>query len=525
VPNTYGLQNENLVNALTQGQNILNKYLDDMGIATGQSVGYYGPYQTQLDSELHNILDTLKYLDNGIIRVGVNLDWGGAISEISHQGFNLIDDHDTGRLAQVAFYSGNSVWNPVQGGDKYNRGSPVLEYTVQQNLIYTKTQPIDWNTGELTDVYVEQWISLEDETVEVNYKMTHFGTEVYTFHDQEFPCAYVNKDLYRCITYCGSNPWTYDGVVDLGIQPQSPGSPNTYFYPTEYWASFVNDLDFGLTLYSKDHTAKWAANRFTIDTQPGYLATVDQFAIEPGAVEEATEYFIVGNYPDARNKIYSLEPTDDPTLSISPSTHNFGDMCEGETESTTFEIWNSGTGTLSYSLSESCSWIDAHPTSGSSTGEHDTITVDIDTTGLSEGSHTCDITISSNGGGGTFTVTVNVAPCPELSYSPTSHNFGDMREGETDNTTFEIWNSGTGTLSYSLSETCSWANVYPISGSSTEEHDTITVFIDTTGLSEGFHTCDITINSNDGSGTFTATVNVVPYPCGFWRNMAHSQPD
>jgi hypothetical protein len=55
VPNTYGLSNQNLVNALNQGQNILDKYLYDMGIATGQSVGYYEPYQTQLDSELHNI--------------------------------------------------------------------------------------------------------------------------------------------------------------------------------------------------------------------------------------------------------------------------------------------------------------------------------------------------------------------------------------------------------------------------------------------------------------------------------------
>jgi hypothetical protein len=55
VPNTYALQNQNIVNVLNQGQNILNKYLDDMGIATGQSVGYYEPYQTQLDSELHNI--------------------------------------------------------------------------------------------------------------------------------------------------------------------------------------------------------------------------------------------------------------------------------------------------------------------------------------------------------------------------------------------------------------------------------------------------------------------------------------
>jgi hypothetical protein len=95
-------------------------------------------------------------------------------------------------------------------------------------------------------------------------------------------------------------------------------------------------------------------------------------------------------------------------LSYSPASHDFGDKGEGETDSTTFELWNSGTGTLTYTLSESCGWVDVNPASGSSTGGHDTITVDIDTTGLSVDSYTCAISISSNGGSGTFTVTVNI---------------------------------------------------------------------------------------------------------------------
>jgi len=216
-----------------------------------------------------------------------------------------------------------------------------------------------------------------------------------------------------------------------------------------------------------------------------------------------------------------------PELSYSPASHDFGDMCEGNTDSTTFEVWNSGTGTLTYSLSESCGWVDVHPTGGSSTGEHYTITVDIDTTGLSEGSHTCDITINSNDGGGTFTVTVTVVPCeePVLSFSPASQDFDNKCEGVTDSATFELWNSGTGTLTYSLSESCGWLDVHPTGGSSTGEHYTITVDIDTTGLSEGSHTCDITINSNGGSGTFTVTVNVVPYPESSWTFMVYLDGD
>ncbi|MDD3494046.1 MAG: hypothetical protein PHZ19_11190, partial [Candidatus Thermoplasmatota archaeon] len=44
----------------------------------------------------------------------------------------------------------------------------------------------------------------------------------------------------------------------------------------------------------------------------------------------------------------------------------------------------------------------------SSTGEHDTITVSVDTTGLSLGSHSCTIDISSDGGSSTFGVSVTV---------------------------------------------------------------------------------------------------------------------
>ena len=55
VPSIYGLQMQDLADALRQGQSILNDYLYNKGIAIRQSVGYYRPYQTQLDSDLHDI--------------------------------------------------------------------------------------------------------------------------------------------------------------------------------------------------------------------------------------------------------------------------------------------------------------------------------------------------------------------------------------------------------------------------------------------------------------------------------------
>jgi len=53
---------------------------------------------------------------------------------------------------------------------------------------------------------------------------------------------------------------------------------------------------------------------------------------------------------------------------------------------------------------------------------------------------------------------IHIPEEPILAYSPSSHDFGDMLEGQTDSTTFEIWNSGTGTLTYSLSESLEFRN-------------------------------------------------------------------
>jgi len=89
-----------------------------------------------------------------------------------------------------------------------------------------------------------------------------------------------------------------------------------------------------------------------------------------------------------------------PTLSCDPTSHDFGTIMINTTNSTTFDIWNSGVGTLTYSLSESEGWLDVSPLSGDSTGEHDTITVDIDTTGMTPGVYHADIAITSDGGNG-----------------------------------------------------------------------------------------------------------------------------
>ena len=83
---------------------------------------------------------------------------------------------------------------------------------------------------------------------------------------------------------------------------------------------------------------------------------------------------------------------------------------------------------------------------------------------------------------------------PDLVYSPTSHDFGFVEEGETYQTTFDIWNAGTDTLTWNLGIVHTWISPLPTSGSSTGEHDTVTVTIDTTGLSPGSYSGFVSIS-------------------------------
>jgi hypothetical protein len=77
----------------------------------------------------------------------------------------------------------------------------------------------------------------------------------------------------------------------------------------------------------------------------------------------------------------------------------------------TFTVQNTGGGTLNYSITDNVSWLCVSPTSGTSTGEVDTMTVTYATTGLGVGVHNGTITITAAGATNspqTIAVTVTV---------------------------------------------------------------------------------------------------------------------
>jgi hypothetical protein len=269
-------------------------------------------------------------------RIGLETAWGGSIVEVSLNGTNFVNEHDTGREVQAAEYDGSALydpcagcsgtfgWNPVQGGDYYDHGSPVLSQTIAPDSLYIKAQPIQWypdnigggpNHPVLGDVFVEATVSLVTNhafTFKVHYKITHFGTDLHTDSIQEFPAVYVNLGYDRFLSDSSTSPWT-NAAVTAFTMPQLPQFSPT-LYASEQWGAFADTNDEGLTVFVPGMAPYIGGFSAAGDTGPtgfgtNYFAPRTFFTFGPGSILEGDVYLVAGDCKHARQVIYDLHNT------------------------------------------------------------------------------------------------------------------------------------------------------------------------------------------------------------------------
>lgn len=86
-----------------------------------------------------------------------------------------------------------------------------------------------------------------------------------------------------------------------------------------------------------------------------------------------------------------------PKIGLAPEALTPACLPGKDAPSETFEVWNSGTETLDYLVASTVPWISVSPASGTSTGEHDVITVTYDTSSLPTGLHEGEIRVMMPG--------------------------------------------------------------------------------------------------------------------------------
>lgn len=282
----------------------------------------------------------MSYLDNGTVRLGINLDIGGAITYLSKSGSdeNMINSHDWGRQIQMSFYSGPVPyipesgkepaknwrfigWNPIQSGDAFGNPSQVIAHTNDGTEMYVKCIPMHWpldnEPGQCT---FESWLTLEGNTVQVRSRINNArkDTTQYPARGQELPAVYTNGTYYRLFTYDGDKPFTgaplrrIEKVWDTRIPPaEAPGGPWDHWYATENWAALVRDDGFGVGIWTPDTYAFSGGfagepgSGGPKDGPTGYISPTRREIIDHNIQYEYTYTLIVGQVEAIRDYVYA----------------------------------------------------------------------------------------------------------------------------------------------------------------------------------------------------------------------------
>ncbi|RRB04443.1 hypothetical protein [Larkinella rosea] len=215
-----------------------------------------------------------SYIDNGSIRLSVDLNMGGAITYLaaSGNGLNLVNNWDAGRQIQASFYADPTPfapngkephpqwkdlgWNPVMSGDVFGNRSKILESRNDGREIYIKTVPMIYpNDNVPCECSIETWITLDKNTVKVRHKLNNnrSDTKQYSAKPQELPAIFLNAPYHNIVSYTGTRPFTNDVLTKTNSQTVFDIFGGKEVLSPENWLAMVNDANWGLAVYKPNH--------------------------------------------------------------------------------------------------------------------------------------------------------------------------------------------------------------------------------------------------------------------------------
>lgn len=258
-----------------------------------------------------------KFIENGRIKLGVDLSSGGSIFWFSElpADRNLLNHADRGRFIQQSYYGkadGSKWvdkawrWNPVQGGDYKGKPAKVLETKEEAGSLYVRSVPVNWAGGQdIEDCRMEEWIKLDGPVACVRFKFTYSGKETHPAAHQELPAVFMDHDLTDLVYYKGDKPWTGDA-----ISQDRPGWPNESRKVTEHRAGFVGADGRGMGVLFP------GTGEITTYRHPGppgpkgggcsYFAPVRKMTITPGFTFEYRIFLTIGSAAEMRQRFQPL---------------------------------------------------------------------------------------------------------------------------------------------------------------------------------------------------------------------------
>ena len=274
----------------------------------------------------------MSYLDNGEVRIGMDLALGGAVTFISGKGHpgNIINSADLGRQIQMSHYSGpwpfavgdkkphpawvGLGWNPIQTGDCHLNPSEVVEHRNDGKELYIRCIPMQWPLeGVPGDCVFETWTTLEGPLIHMRFRCTNRRTDKTQYRPcpQELPAVYTISKLSRLMSYTGDRPFTGGALTHVKNDWHKPW-PWTRFTATEGWAALVDDEGWGLGVFKVDgsefHGGIHGDGR-SEDPKHGstaYVAPIHHENFDHDLVYEHRTEFLVGQLEEMRRRFNAM---------------------------------------------------------------------------------------------------------------------------------------------------------------------------------------------------------------------------
>ncbi len=275
----------------------------------------------------------MRFIDNGIIRLGIDLDLGGAITYLSKSGteVNMINSFDWGRQIQMSNYSGpipfepngkkptptwaGLGWNPIQSGDCHGNRSKVTYFKSSGNAMTVRCIPMQWPLdNEPGECEFECKLALDGPAVHVDCSLVNHRSDHTQFdaRDQELPAIYTNGPWYHLMTYEGDSPFTNDKLAE------APAAfPWTGWRATENWSALVDDKGFGVGVLEPGVTrfiggfAGKPGSGGPKDNPTGYIAPLHVEILDYNITYRYSYTLVVGTISSIRKYVYdhSVRPT------------------------------------------------------------------------------------------------------------------------------------------------------------------------------------------------------------------------
>lgn len=301
------------------------------------------------------------YIENNGYKLGVNLDWGGALSYLEdtdsdvqavkkdgrifvdsnaseryglksvNNNVNLINRFDPGRLVQQSYYGtaeydcgefmGNRWnYNPVQGGNQFGESSKIVDLVCDENSIYIKCRPLDWAkpATDITPSYMEATYTISKGLVNVTCRFVDYSGYPQAHASQEMPAFYCIEPFNRFVYYSGDKPWTGDKKLSYENQLIFwPDAGYPHFQATENWSAFIGEFDdsFGIGLYVET-AESFLAGVFerektvfedpSIDPTTSYIAAIEWHYFNSFTPMEYSYYLSTGTTDEIRSNFETI---------------------------------------------------------------------------------------------------------------------------------------------------------------------------------------------------------------------------